>query len=59
VGNLEAANVVVQIVNLIGHVQDLRNLVHAGRHAADMPHVSIGKEQYEDAGSACLALNRF
>jgi hypothetical protein len=56
VADLETANAVVQIVNLLGHLQGLRNLVHAGRHAADMPHISVGKEQYEDAWSAYLAL---
>lgn len=56
VANLETENVIVQMVNLVGHLQELRNLVHPGRHVEGMPHTSIGHEQYLDARSAHLAL---
>lgn len=56
IANLETQNVVVQMVNLMSHLRDIRNLVHPGRHAVRRPHVSIGQEQHADTKTAYLAL---
>ena len=56
IANIETENVIVHIVNLMAHLHGLRNLLHPGHHARQKPHISIGKEQYEDARSAYLAL---
>ena len=56
IANLETESVVVQIVNLISQLHDIRNLVHPGRHAASKPHVTISQEQYADAKAAYTAL---
>lgn len=52
VSDVATENVVVHIANLMAQLHDTRNLVHPGRHASSRPHITIGKEQYDDAKAA-------